>query len=230
MSGLRKADAKNAYLDVTYGKKPFTGYPYLLAEYLCHTFGLQKHQKLLDLGCGRGEFLKGFIDLGLDGYGFDQSDTAMHLCPDATVKVGNLDSRLPFEDNFFDVVYSKSVIEHFYYPENLIQEAFRVLKPGGLIISMTPDWKYNMVSFHSDYTHRTPFTIKSIDAIHKVVGFVDVKPERFVQLPLYWKFKSMFPLIWFVRNFIPGALKSKFKFVRFSKEVMLLCSGRTPPA
>ena len=70
MSGLQKADAKNAYLDVIYGMKPFTEYPYLLAEYLCQAFGLQKHQKLLDLGCGRGEFLKGFIDLGLDGYGF----------------------------------------------------------------------------------------------------------------------------------------------------------------
>ena len=30
---------------------------------------------------------------------------------------------MPYEDNFFDVIYSKSVIEHFYYPEKILKEA-----------------------------------------------------------------------------------------------------------
>ena len=56
----------------------------------------------------------------------------------------------------FDVIYSKSVIEHFYYPEKILKEAYRVLKPGGIIITLTPDWEFIYKSFYEDFTHRTP--------------------------------------------------------------------------
>ena len=47
--------------------------------------------------------------------------------------------KLPYEDNFL-MYLLKSFIEHFYYPENF-NEFYRILKPGGIIISLTPDWK-----------------------------------------------------------------------------------------
>lgn len=220
--------AKNEYLEIIYANAAFTNYPSRLAIHLAERFKLKPKQKILDLGCGRGEFLKGFVERDLEGYGVDQSDIARQIVGDATIKVADLDHRLPFEDDFFDVVYSKSVIEHFYYPEKLLKEARRVLKPGGLIISMTPDWKHNIVSFHTDYTNRTAFTLKSIDNIHRIQGFVDVRSERFIQLPIYWKFKVIYPLIWLARHLVPDMFKANSKFVRFSKEVMLLTSGLKP--
>ena len=37
----------------------------------------------------------------------------------------------PYENNFFDLVYSKSFIEHFYYTDKILEEIYRIIKPGG---------------------------------------------------------------------------------------------------
>ena len=193
------SEAKNEYLQISYANAEFTDYPSRLATHLVERFKLKSKQKILDLGCGRGEFLKGFVEQDLEGYGVDQSDIAKQIIGEATIKIADLEQQLPFKDNFFDVVYS-----------------------------MTPDWKHNIVSFHTDYTHRTAFTLESIDDIHRVQGFVDVRSERFLQLPIYWRFKAIYPLIWLARHLVPDMFKANSKFVRFSKEVMLLTSGLKP--
>jgi len=216
----------NLYLDVTYGKKPFTNYPYLHTKYLTEKFSIQKNSKLLDLGCGRGEFTKGFLDQGMDCYGVDQSDQAKKFCPAAKIKVANLEERLPFEDNCFDVIYSKSVLEHFYYPEKLLSEAYRVLKPNGLIISLTPDWAHNVICFHEDFTHRTAFTSKSLDDIHKFCNFTNVETNKFIQLPFVWRMPYLKPLTDLIRIIAPYKLKTYSKLVRFSKEIMLITTAR----
>lgn len=221
-----EARPHNEYLDVTYGHKAFTQYPFLLTAHLWERNKLAPGARLLDLGCGRGEFLQGFMALGAEGYGFDQSDSAKSLCPDADIRVGDLEAPLPYGDSFFDVIYSKSVVEHFYYPERILAEALRVLKPGGTIITMTPDWKYNIVDFHGDFTHRTAFTLKAVSDIHKITGFRDVRAGRFIQLPIYWRYPWMGAAVWAARTFCPDWLKPKSKFIRFSKEVMLICEAR----
>ena len=49
----------------------------------------------------------------------------------------------------------------------MFKEAYRVLKPSGILINLTPEWKYIYKSFYDDYTHRTPFTKKSLEDIHR---------------------------------------------------------------
>ncbi len=123
------------YLDVVYNAtdRPFTEYPDLLTEHLVKRFGLSVGAQLLDVGCGRGEFLRGFIRAGCVGSGVDQSTIAREHCPDDTdIRAADLELEdLPFADSSFDVVFSKSVIEHFYFPERLVKEMLRVLRPGG---------------------------------------------------------------------------------------------------
>jgi len=50
------------YLDVVYNKekRPYTDYPSQLCSHLAEEFGMKKGQRLLDIGCGRGDFTKGF--------------------------------------------------------------------------------------------------------------------------------------------------------------------------
>ena len=220
------------YVDVVYNEvdRPLTNYPARLARYLFDRYQIKPGQKLLDIGCGRGEFLSGFIDCGVQGYGVDRSRSAEKYCPDADLRIADLEKEgFPYEDNFFDVIYSKSVIEHFYYPEHLIQEVYRVLKPGGIVITLCPDWEFNYRTYFEDYTHRTPFMQSSLRDIHLIHGFENIAVERFRQLPILWGQGSwLLPLAELTRLLLPGSWRKHSKWIRFSKEIMLLSSAKKP--
>ena len=225
---------KRDYVEVVYNEqdRPLTTYPDKLARYLFERYDIKAGHKLLEVGCGRGEFLRGFISCGVKGYGVDRSRAAEKYCPEAELSASDLENEgLPFKDNFFDVVYSKSVIEHFYYPERLVQEMYRVLKPGGLLLTMSPDWEFNYQMYFEDYTHRTPFMQSSLRDIHLIHGFDNVRVERFRQLPVLWEGGCwMVPLAELTRLLTPSSLKPHSKWIRFSKEIMLLSSANKPLA
>lgn len=216
----------NDYLDTRYQGKPFTAYPEKLTRYLTNRFAINRGSRILDIGCGRGEFLQGFIMQGMEGFGIDQASRAREHCPTATLVIGDIEKELPFESDFFDVVYNKSVVEHFHFPEKILSEIHRVLKPNGRIITMTPDWNFNMDCFYDDFTHKSPFSRQSIGDIHRFCGFREVQSERFIQLPQVWESSVLMPLVSISRRCLPSSLKRHSKFVRFSKEVMLLATGR----
>lgn len=219
------------YVSVIYDEahRPLTQYPQKLAQYLFEKYGLQKGTKLLDIGCGRGEFLRGFIECGVEGYGVDQSRAAENYCPQAVLKTADLENQpIPYDDNSFDVVYSKSVIEHFHKPETLVAEMYRVLKPGGLAITLCPDWYYNYRIYFEDFTHRTPFMQSSLRDIQRMVGFEQIEVGLFRQLPIVWKNPWLMPACELTRLLTPEFLKPHSKWVRFSKEIMLISSSRKP--
>jgi ubiquinone/menaquinone biosynthesis C-methylase UbiE len=76
-------------------------------------------------------------------YGVDLTDAGI-LTTEKRLKTYGLTSNLqridaeilPFDDGFFDVVYSWGVIHHSEHPERIIREIYRVLKPGGVFIGM----------------------------------------------------------------------------------------------
>ncbi len=220
---------KKNYLDIVYNKKdrPFTNYPDSLAKHIYDKFNLKIYKNILDVGCGRGEFLNGFLKCGLDAHGIDQNDTAKQNYSNINFKYCDLmKEKIPYEDQHFDVIFSKSLVEHFYYPEKIYQEMHRVLKNGGIIITMTPDWEINYKTFYEDYTHRTPFSKTSLNDIHLINGFKDVQIYSFKQLPILWNNNSFIANILKIlseltRIFVPNYFK-KYKWVRFSKEIILL--------
>ena len=224
-------NTKNDYLNVVYNTKlrPLTNYPFRLSQYIINKYNLKSGASILDVGCGRGEFINGFISNGLDGYGTDQSNYITNIFEKIKFKKSDLEKDgIPFPDNYFDYVFSKSVIEHFFNPENLSSEIFRVLKPGGLAIIMCPSWEYNYKIFYEDYTHRTPFTKISLNDFLLINGFKNVSTDYFRQLPILWRFKSLKIFSEFTRLFIPSKFKKYSKWIRFSKEIMLLASGEKP--
>lgn len=225
--------SNSKYIDVVYSasKKPFSSYPEKLIKYLTIKYNLKKDSKILEMGCGRGEFLNEFTKLGMSGFGIDLSNYADKFCENAEIKVADMTKEnIPYPDNYFDIVFSKSFIEHFYHPEEVFKEAYRVLKPSGILINLTPEWKYIYKSFYDDYTHRTPFTKKSLEDIHAVTGFKDVKVNSFKQLPILWSrnffIKNIFSVFSEItRKLVPDYFRMKNKWFRFSKELMLLSSG-----
>jgi ubiquinone/menaquinone biosynthesis C-methylase UbiE len=215
------------YLNVVYSEEntPYTDYPKQLAKYLFDSFEMKHQSKMLEIGCGRGEMLQNFKELGLKVQGIDLSPKAPEFQKDIDIKVGNVEEEnLPYEDNSFDIIYSKSVLEHFYYPERYIKEAYRVLKPNGLILTLVPDWESNYKIYFDDYTHRTPFTTISLNDILKIHNFKDVHVYKFRQLPLLWKYPLLNYFSAIISPFIP--VRTKVKFLRWSRELMLVSSAR----
>ena len=221
------------YLETVYNveDRPFTNYPKKLIIYLIKRFKLEKNQKVLELGCGRGDFLNEFVNNGLEGYGVDLLDYCKKFFPNLNFKkVDMSNEKLPYEDNSFDIIFSKSIIEHFYYPDKIFKEAYRVLKPDGTIITLTPEWQYIYKSFFEDFTHRTPFTSVSLSNIQEMSGFKNIKVESFKQLPIIFEnnfFSKIFSFFSFLtRVLVPEKLRMKNKWIRFSKEIMLLSVAR----
>ncbi len=212
------------YLKVVYDTKshPQTTYPGKLCSYLFHTFKMQKGQKFLEPGCGRGEFLEEFNKLGLECYGIDLSEYSGTMCPDVEVKKRiDLENDLwPFRDNYFDIIYNKSLMEHLRNPDRFLLEARRVLKPGGKIICLIPDWESNYKTYFDDFTHRTPFTSVSLSDIYQITDYRNIKVYKFRQLPIVWRYPFINSFCRFISPFIP--VRTKNKFLRWSRELMLI--------
>ena len=177
----------------------------------------------------RGEFLNGFSSNGLKAFGVDQYDTAKKYFPELNISIADFENeKLPFDNNYFEVIFSKSVVEHFYFPEKIVKEIFRVLKPGGIAIILTPDWHYNYIQFYEDYTHRTAFTSTSLKDILLIHNFKNVNVSKFKQLPILWNQNKLLSLLSeFTRVFAPNFLKNKSKWIVF-KEIMLIASAIKP--
>ena len=211
------------YNKTIYSKKerPVTTYPDELTCYLVERFNIKEGSKILDNGCGRGDFLKGFKHCGMDVYGTDIEEA----CEGVYSGINLEEDTLPFSDDFFDVVFSKSVIEHIHKPEKYINEMYRVLKPGGRIIIMVPDWHSCMYIYYDDFTHVQPYTMVGLRDTMKIFGFRHVSSEIFYQLPCVWKHPQIKIVCYFLQLWGGAKRVSKNKFFRFSRELMLLGTG-----
>ena len=219
----------NTYVKVIYDEEryPKTDYTYLLCEHILQHYHILPGAKLMEVGCGRGDQLNHFEDLGLEVFGVDLSADDHSARNGITVVSCDLErDSIPYDSNFFDVVYSKSFIEHLYNPENYFKEVYRILKPGGLFISFVPDWESNYKTYFDDYTHRTPYTQVSLYDRYRIFKFEAVKVEIFRQLPLVWKYPSLKYLCQIISPFVP--VRTKIKCLRWSRELMLAGVGKKP--
>ena len=158
--------------------------------------------------------------------GSDISPETTVLLQDMDIEICDVEKDgLPYADNSFDVIYTKSFLEHFYYPERFMKEALRVLKPGGLMLNLVPDWEANYLKYFDDYTHRTPFTSVSLRDIQLIHGFERVEVVKFRQLPFLWRAPLLNSFCSLIAPFVPLRTKGKMRWVR---EIMLIGAGRKP--
>lgn len=220
----------DSYLRVHYSSKqrPLTDYPSLLARYLYDTYNLPRGASILDFGCGRCEVAAGFASLGMDVTTADVSPEATEYARDRNLKFCLVEAspthQLPWKDETFDVFFSKSLIEHLSAPLDFAQEAFRVLKPNGIFLALTPDWESNYKIFYDDITHVRPFTTKSMEQLLAMTGFGNVCVTRFRQLPLNWRHPSLDFASRLVAPWV--SVRTKAKFFRWSRELMIAGYGQ----
>ena len=101
---------------------------------------LPKGGFLLDLGCGTGLFVERYIQEGGQAVGLDISPGMVRhgrqRCPVSGFCVGTADV-LPFRDGTFDALASLLAFSYVPDPEAMLEESYRVLKPGGRIAICT---------------------------------------------------------------------------------------------
>jgi SAM-dependent methyltransferase len=96
--------------------------------------------RLLDLGCGNGDFLIQIREAGWDAIGLepDPDAVAAARAQGLNVEQGLLDDDL-FQEASFDAITMSHVIEHLHDPIATLRRCFRILKPGGKLWIATPN-------------------------------------------------------------------------------------------
>ncbi len=138
---------------------------------------------ILDLGCGRGEWLELLRESGYFAKGIDINQVSVQKCQTLQLNVIESDvisylENLP--DNTLGCVSGFHIIEHLPFPMlmKLFDETVRVLKPGGLAIFETPNPENTLVgsySFYYDPTHLNPLPSATTKFMVQYCGLCRVK-------------------------------------------------------
>jgi len=149
---------------------------------------------VLDLGCGKGEFLQALKDSGKTGFGIDSFDEAIQQCLSKNLIAEKWEVRdylLCKENNFtkFDGVYCAHLIEHL-TPERVF-ELFTLLfdatMPGTKFVFVTPNFDDLDVSgsiFWMDLTHVRPYPGLLVQRMLESVGFRETTSKSIYGLGL----------------------------------------------
>jgi len=176
------------YLEVNFSEsnKPTTEYPSRFARHLA-TRTNRSQGTLLDIGAGRGDMARAFQGLGFDveiaDINPESGDMSGASFPFHAITP---DGRLEAPSAQFDLVLFKSVIEHLHDPYPLLKEIRRVLRPDGVLICLTPDWKSNMDVFYDAVGHVQPYTTRSLRLTLEIAEFHVTSVEALRQVPWTW--------------------------------------------
>lgn len=103
---------------------------------------------LLDIGCLDGSWAFYWAKRGWKCFGIDINPSSVEASRDKGIEAKLCDLNkdiLPFENDFFDLVFAGEIIEHLIDTDGFLKEIYRVLKPFGNILLTTP----NLVSFEN---------------------------------------------------------------------------------
>jgi ubiquinone/menaquinone biosynthesis C-methylase UbiE len=129
--------------------------------------------RVLDVPAGEGALALRLKNLGFEVFCCDLYPEFFKLS-ETEIKHGNLDERLPYDDETFDYVVCVEGLEHIENPANAIREFARILKPDGTLVVSVPNimnieerlkWLFN------GYTsHFKPLSSEALDDIEKQHG------------------------------------------------------------
>jgi SAM-dependent methyltransferase len=141
--------------------------------------------RILDLGCGRGEWLELLKEAGLRAEGVESNPVMCERARSLGLHVVQSDALTHLRslgEASANAVTAFHMVEHLTFAAlvELIDETLRVLRPGGLLIVETPNPKNLVVgacNFHSDPTHHKPLFPETLRFILNQRGFTNTLIE-----------------------------------------------------
>lgn len=157
-------------------------------HYLPHLWG---QEKVLDAGCGRGEFLEILREKGVPAYGIDSDEEMVRHCREKGLDVRRediLDHLASLPDESLGGLVAFQLIEHFDFPAlfQFFQAAGRKVRPGGVIIVETVNPSCLTVfsgALYADPTHQRPIHCDAARQLLESAGFADVSIELLSPVP-----------------------------------------------
>ena len=138
---------------------------------------------VLDIGCGRGEFLELLRERGVAARGIDTNPEMVARCGERGLPAIQADALrhlggLP--EGALGGIFSAQVVEHLEaaYLVRLMQEMYRVLRPGGRVVVETinpTSWIAFFSAYLRDVTHRHPLHPDTLEHLLRAGGFRDVQ-------------------------------------------------------
>lgn len=180
-------------------------------------FNGYKGKELLEVGCGVGIDLIKFARGGAFVTGLDLAEKSIELAKrnfqhhglTGELLLGNGEN-LEFEDNAFDVVYTHGVIQYTANAQAMIDELYRVVKPGGEVIMMVYN-RFSWLNFlsltlgvpleHEDAPVLKKYSIGEFKELLTKFSKVKIIPERF---PVKSRLQKGVKAIFFNNLFVPA--------------------------
>jgi ubiquinone/menaquinone biosynthesis C-methylase UbiE len=150
---------------------------------------------ILDIGCAAGDFISVNPSI-IEGIDIDQNN--LQRASERGFKVNNIDiekgEMKQLESGKYRGILGSQIIEHLSNPLVFLIEIKRILKPGGKVVILTPNCPYALNhAFWDDYTHKHPFTKRSLRMIAYDAGFRDIV--------IYENFRPIFGMGFLIRKF-----------------------------
>jgi len=158
-------------------------------------------QGLLELGAGYGEFSRQIA--ATPKWALEQNVAlAKHWGNDVTPLIQSVLDPWPLADGSLGTVFASNFLEHFSIEDGarILGEASRVLRPGGRMIVVQPNFRLEPRRYFDDYTHRTAYTDNGFRDFLKSLDWKIVHTDpRFVPFSM----KSRLPTAgWLVRFYL----------------------------
>lgn len=157
-------------------------------------FKVRKGMKVLDVGCGTGNFSIKLAKMGCEVIGIDISEEMLKVAEEKAKKEGlnikfyNMDVyNMEYEADYFDGIVSVTAFEFLEEPEKAIEEMFRVLKPNGylLIGTINKDSAWGEMYLSKEFQENSVFKYANFKTVedmksYKKDHFVDIKECLFI--------------------------------------------------
>jgi O-antigen chain-terminating methyltransferase len=145
---------------------------------------------VLDLGCGRGEFLELLREAGVEARGIDIDPDMVEQCraDGLAVEVGDVLAYLAsLDDGTLGGIFAAHVFEHL-KPSvlfRLLELAATKLRSGGLLVAETPNplSLYALANFSSDLSHEQPLHPATLEFLVRQAGFREAKVRFLGPMP-----------------------------------------------